>query len=108
MNKKLQAHSAIFFANTIFGLGVPVTKLLLDEWVTPMGYMASRSLGACILFWLIAAFMPKEHVERKDLITILLGGPLESIVKPSLLETLFTMPKPLPASIWQAECSLTI
>ena len=45
MNKKLQAHSAIFFANTIFGLGVPVTKLLLDEWVTPMGYMASRSLG---------------------------------------------------------------
>ena len=74
MNKKLQAHSAIFFANTIFGLGVPVTKLLLDEWVTPMGYMASRSLGACILFWLIAAFMPKEHVERKDLITILLGG----------------------------------
>ena len=43
MNKKFQAHSAIFFANTIFGLGVPVTKLLLDEWVTPMGYMASRS-----------------------------------------------------------------
>ena len=40
MNKKLQAHSAIFLANTIFGLGVPVTKLLLDEWVTPMGYMA--------------------------------------------------------------------
>ena len=53
MNKKLQAHSAIFLANTIFGLGVPVTKLLLDEWVTPMGYMASRSLGACILFGLL-------------------------------------------------------
>ena len=33
MNKKLQAHSAIFLANTIFGLGVPVTKLLLDDWV---------------------------------------------------------------------------
>ena len=49
-NKKLQAHSAIFLANTIFGLGVPVTKLLLDEWVTPMGYMASRSLGACLVF----------------------------------------------------------
>ena len=71
MNKKLQAHSAIFLANTIFGLGVPVTKLLLDEWVTPMGYMATRSLGACIVFWLIAAFMPKEKVEKKDLITIL-------------------------------------
>ena len=84
MNKKLQAHSAIFFANTIFGLGVPVTKLLLDEWVTPMGYMASRSLGACILFWLIAAFMPKEHVERKDLITILLGGLLGFVISQTL------------------------
>ena len=84
MNKKFQAHSAIFFANTIFGLGVPVTKLLLDEWVTPMGYMASRSLGACILFWLIAAFMPKEHVERKDLITILLGGLLGFVISQTL------------------------
>ena len=84
MNKKLQAHSAIFLANTIFGLGVPVTKLLLDEWVTPMGYMASRSLGACLVFWLIAAFLPKEHVERKDLITILAGGLLGFVISQTL------------------------
>ena len=84
MNKKLQAHSAIFFANTIFGLGVPVTKLLLDEWVTPMGYMATRSLGACLVFWLIAAFLPKEHVERKDLITILAGGLLGFVISQTL------------------------
>ena len=84
MNKKFQAHSAIFLANTIFGLGVPVTKLLLDEWVTPMGYMASRSLGACLVFWLIAAFMPKEHVERKDLITILAGGLLGFVISQTL------------------------
>ena len=55
MHNRIQAHSAIFLANTIFGLGVPVTKLLLDQWVTPMGYMASRSLGACLVFWLISA-----------------------------------------------------
>ena len=84
MDKKLQAHSAIFLANTIFGLGVPVTKLLLDSWVTPMGYMASRSLGACLVFWLIAAFMPKEHVERKDLITILAGGLLGFVISQTL------------------------
>ena len=84
MNKKLQAHSAIFLANTIFGLGVPVTKLLLDKWVTPMGYMATRSLGACILFWIIAAFLPQEKVERKDLITILLGGLLGFVISQTL------------------------
>ena len=84
MNKKLQAHSAIFLANTIFGLGVPVTKLLLDSWVTPMGYMASRSLGACILFWIIAAFLPKEKVEKRDLIIILFGGLLGFVISQSL------------------------
>ena len=84
MNKKLQAHSAIFFANTIFGLGVPVTKLLLNDWVTPIGYMASRSLGACILFWIIAAFLPKEKVERKDLVTILIGGLLGFVISQTL------------------------
>ena len=30
-----QAHVAILTANIIFGLGVPVTKFLLDTWVTP-------------------------------------------------------------------------
>ena len=84
MNKKLQAHSAIFLANTLFGLGVPVTKLLLDKWVTPMGYMATRSLGACIVFWIIAAFMPEEKVERRDKIVLLVGGLLGFVVSQTL------------------------
>ena len=84
MNNRIQAHSAIFLANTIFGLGVPVTKLLLDQWVTPMGYMASSSLGACLVFWLISAFMPREHVEDRDLLTILLGGLLGFVLSQTL------------------------
>ena len=80
----MQAHSAIFAANTIFGLGVPVTKLLLDHWVTPMGYMASRSLGAAIVFWIISLFMPKERVAPRDLITILAGGLLGFVISQTL------------------------
>jgi len=74
MDKKINGHAAVILANVIFGLGVPVTKYLLEDWVTPMVYMALRCIGAALIFWLIAAFLPKEKVEKKDLIVIMLGG----------------------------------
>ena len=81
---KIQAHSAVILANVIFGLGVPVTKLLLDEWVSPMGYMFTRCLGAAVIFWVISLFMPKEPVEHKDLLIIMLGGLLGFVVSQTL------------------------
>lgn len=83
-NKRFQAHGAILLANTIFGLGVPVTKLLLTDWVSPMTYMATRSLGAAIVFWIIACFMKYEKVERKDLIVIMIGGLMGFVVSQTL------------------------
>ena len=74
MDKKVNGHAAVILANVIFGLGVPVTKYLLEDWVTPMVYMVLRCIGAALIFWLIAAFLPKEKVEKKDLIVIMLGG----------------------------------
>lgn len=83
-NSKIQAHGAILLANTIFGLGVPVTKLLLEDWVSPMTYMATRSLGAAVIFWIIAAFMKPEKVERRDLMVIMLGGLMGFVVSQTL------------------------
>lgn len=81
---KAKGHLAIFAANTIFGLGVPVTKALLDDWVTPMGYMASRCVFAAIIFWIIAYFMPKEPVEKRDLVVIMLAGLLGFVISQTL------------------------
>lgn len=83
-NNILKSHAAILTANIIFGLGVPVTKLLLDDWVSPMTYMATRSLGAAIIFWIIAAFMKPEKVERRDLLVIMLGGLMGFVVSQTL------------------------
>lgn len=81
---KAEGHAAILSANVIFGLGVPVTKILLDEWVTPMGYMATRSLFAALIFWTIQCFLPKEKVASKDLLIILAGGLLGFVVSQTL------------------------
>lgn len=84
VQNKISAHTAIIAANVIFGLGVPVTKLLLDEWVTPMVYMFMRCLGAAVIFWCISIFLPKEHVEKKDLFIIILGGLLGFVISQTL------------------------
>ena len=81
---KIEGHSAVLLANVIFGLGVPVTKLLLDEWVSPMAYRATRCRGAAAIFWLISLFMPRERVERRDLLVIMGGGLLGFVVSQTL------------------------
>lgn len=81
---KIEGHSAVLLANVIFGLGVPVTKLLLDEWVSAMAYMATRCMGAAAIFWLISLFMPRERVERRDLLVIMGGGLLGFVVSQTL------------------------
>lgn len=74
----------MLMANVIFGLGIPITKLLLDGWVSPMAYMATRCIGAAAIFWLISLFLPKEHVERRDLIIIMSGGLLGFVISQTL------------------------
>lgn len=81
---KLQGHGALLMANTIFGLGVPVTALLLSEWVSPMTYMLTRCVGAAAIFWIISWFLPKEHVEGRDLLVIMAGGLLGFVISQTL------------------------
>lgn len=106
MDKRLQGHGAVLAANVIFGLGVPVTKLLLDHWVTPMGYMASRSLFAAVIFWAISFFVPKERVCGKDLAVILLGGLLGFVVSQTLTAECLKYTTPVYYSIIATLCPI--
>lgn len=74
MNDKWKGHLAVLAANIIFGLNVPITKALLDRWMTPLGYMATRTLAALAIFWSLQCFLPKERVTRRDLLIIAVGG----------------------------------
>ena len=73
-SQRIAAHSSLLIANVIFGLGVPITKLLLDNWVSPMAWMATRCIGAAAIFWIISLFTPKEKVPIRDLFIIMIGG----------------------------------
>ena len=98
-NHRLQAHTAVLLANIIFGLGVPVTKLLLDQWVSPMAYMATRCLGAAAIFWLISLFLPREKEAPRDLTVIILGGLLGIVVSQTLTAWALTFTTPVYFSL---------
>ena len=98
-NHRLQAHAAVLLANIIFGLGVPITKLLLDQWVSPMAYMATRCLGAAAIFWLISLFLPREKVAPRDLTVIILGGLLGIVVSQTLTAWALTFTTPVYFSL---------
>lgn len=96
---QLKGHMAVLTANVIFGFGVPVTKLLLDEWVTPMGYMFTRCIGAALIFWAISLFLPREKVERRDLLVIMAGGLLGFVISQTLTAWALTFTTPVYFSL---------
>lgn len=71
---KTVGHAAALTANLFFGLNMPVAKGLLSGWMTPMGFTLSRILLAVVIFWGASPFFPREHVSRRDLLIIALGG----------------------------------
>ena len=83
-SEAIKGHVAVLLANVIFGVGVPVTAILLSKWVTPNGYMLTRCAGAALIFWVIQCFLPKEHMTLRDWLTIV-GGGLIGVVVSQLL-----------------------
>lgn len=65
---------AAISANVIFGLNIPVTKALVANWMTPLGYTITRMFFGTVVFWLIASLYRREKVAGKDLLIMLSGG----------------------------------
>ncbi len=74
MEERKQGILAILMANTIFGLNIPVTKALMDEWMTPMGYTITRMFFGAAIFWLIGLFVKDKQIEKRDFFTLFFGG----------------------------------
>lgn len=72
--ERQQGLLAILIANTIFGLNIPVTKALMAQWMTPMGYTMTRMFFGTVIFWMIGTFLRKDKVAPRDLMVMMIGG----------------------------------
>lgn len=70
--KTLPAHLAIVGANLIYGLNYVIAKGIMPEYMAPRTIILFRVAGATLVFWIVASFLKKEKVARKDLLKLLL------------------------------------
>lgn len=65
---RLSGHLAMFSANVMWGLMAPVVKtIMIAGVITPVVMTDLRIIGACILFWILSLFTPREHVTPRDM-----------------------------------------
>ncbi len=69
---KTWAHLALITANTIYGVNYSIAKAVMPDQIKPLALVAVRSVGAAALFWITSLFIPREKVDRKDLIYLFL------------------------------------
>lgn len=71
MSKRTLAIFAAIGATTIYGLNHTIAKGVMPHFIGAFGFVLLRVLGATALFWLISIWGPKEKIEKKDYLRML-------------------------------------
>lgn len=100
---KLIGHLACAGAYTIFGINIITSKdIARAAVIPPLGLFTMRAVGAALLFWAISFFLPKERVERGDLLKIA-GASILGLFLPQLtFLSAITVTTPIDTSILSA------
>jgi drug/metabolite transporter (DMT)-like permease len=67
---RTRAHLALVAANLIYGLNFTIAKSVMPGFIKPLALVSLRSVIAALLFWITSMFLPKEKVEKRDLLYI--------------------------------------
>jgi drug/metabolite transporter (DMT)-like permease len=67
---RTRAHLALLAANLIYGLNFTIAKSVMPGFIKPLALVSLRSVITALLFWITSMFLPKEKVEKRDLLYI--------------------------------------
>ena len=75
MNEKnYKAHVAILVTNIIFGINIPISKHVMQEYLNPLSLTFFRMIGACLIFWVASFTLKNDRIERKDFLFIVFAA----------------------------------
>lgn len=80
MSRRTLAILAAIGATTIYGINHTVAKGVMPTYVKPFGFIMLRVTGAALLFWIISFFGPKEKIEKRDWLRILMCSILGMVI----------------------------
>jgi drug/metabolite transporter (DMT)-like permease len=97
MNKKVQAHVALFTAQVIYAASFPIAKMVMQD--IPYNVLVLvRGVGAMLLFW-TSSFLLKESVDKKDLPRLFLLGICGVAINQTLFLKGLSLTSPINAAI---------
>jgi drug/metabolite transporter (DMT)-like permease len=99
MNNILRAHLALIAANLIYGVNYGIAKQVMPDYLSPFALVFARISGACILFWALSLILPKEKIDRKDILRLLIATVFGVAVNQSLFLNGLNITSPIDAAI---------
>ncbi|MGB5497952.1 MAG: DMT family transporter [Maribacter sp.] len=72
MSKRTLAILAAIGATSIYGLNHTIAKGVMPNYIGAFGFVMLRVIGAAALFWIISIFGPKEKIDKKDYLRMLI------------------------------------
>ena len=70
MSKRTLAILSAIGATIIYGINHTIAKGVMPNYVGAYGFVVLRVIGAAALFWGVSLFGPKEKIEKKDYLRI--------------------------------------
>jgi drug/metabolite transporter (DMT)-like permease len=96
---KTWAHLSLLAANIIYGLNYSIAKAVMPDHIKPFALVSIRSISAAALFWITSLFIPRETVNRKDLIYLFGCSFFGVVINQTLFLVGLNMTTPVNSSI---------
>jgi len=96
---RTRAHIALIAANLIYGLNFSIAKSVMPGFIKPLALVSIRSVVTVFLFWGTSIFLPKEKVEKRDLLYIFGCSFLGVVINQVLFLAGLNLTSPINSSI---------
>jgi len=90
---------SLLAANIIYGLNYSIAKAVMPDHIKPFALVSVRSICAAALFWITSLFLPKERVNRKDLLYLFVCSFFGVVINQTLFLVGLDMTTPINSSI---------